>query len=218
MPSSRTPSARRRTKPAVWCSFATGAQNATSPVATRPHRRTGSSWSSTIRRSGSRKTPATSSPSSIHTSPHRLARPAWMWRTSGSGRASPTSSTRCNRTIWPPSGSKTARSRSCRLLRDGEVTAHAGQVMWVTLIRIAAGPELDRPDHVALERDSRLPVHEPDRGPRDRAWPEEMEVVDRGLVLDLDPVRAGLDRLEVVAGPFHLDGVAGANLADEDGA
>ena len=47
------------------------------------------------------------------------------------------------------------------------------------------------------------------------AGPDQMEVVDVGLVLDLQRVRAGADALGVLAVLLHLDLEAGADLAFE---
>jgi hypothetical protein len=73
----------------------------------------------------------------------------------------------------------------------------------VALVRVLAGLEGDRPDPLADERDG---------GGLVDARADEMEVVDRGLVLDLDLVGAGLDRLQILAGQLDLDRVPGANL------
>src|SRR5690349_5701509 len=139
--------------------------------------------------SGSSKTTATSSPSSIRTSRRRRARRAPTSRTSDSGKASRTSSTRSGRTTWPPGRSRTARSRPSSSLRDAEGALHALRGMDVALIRVLAGRELDRPRFLPGERDGGRLVH---------ALAGQMEVVDRALVLDLDLVRAGLDRLQVL--------------------
>src|SRR4029078_3148280 len=124
-------------------------------------------------------------------------------RTSGSGPVSPTSCTRSGMTIWPPSGSKSARSRRFRLRGDLEVPFHAARGMRVALIGVGAGLEFDRTRRLTRERDAGLLV-------QTRAF--QMEVVNRGLVLDLDPERPGLDCLEVLVGLLDLDRVAGADL------
>ena len=58
------------------------------------------------------------------TSPRPRVRRAPTSRTSGSGQGSPTSSTRSRRTIWPPSGSKTAGSKRFRSARNFEEAEH----------------------------------------------------------------------------------------------
>src|SRR6266545_2311356 len=83
-------SARRRTRHAGSCCYVTGRPSATSRDGTPPRRRTASSSSSTIPRSGSPRTTATSSRSSTRTSPRRRARPARTSRTSGCGPRVPT--------------------------------------------------------------------------------------------------------------------------------
>jgi hypothetical protein len=81
--------------------------------------------------------------------------------------------------------------------------------MGITLVCVAAGLERDRPDRVALERDAGLLV---------QAGTEQVEVVNRGLILDLDPVRAGLDRLQILScSVLDLDREARADLADQAG-
>src|SRR6185295_19434920 len=100
-------------------------------------------------------------------------------------------------------GSKTARSRRFRLRGDLEVPLHAARGMRVALVRVGAGLELDRPRRDAHERDAGLLV-------QTRA--HQVEVVNRGLVLDLDLVRPGLDRLQVLV---DLDREAGTDLTRE---
>src|SRR5205085_2047306 len=78
--------------------------------------------------------------------------------------------------------------------------------MRVALIGVRAGLEPDLPRLIALEGDGRGLVQ-----PR----PLEVEVVERGLVLDLEGVRPGLDRLQILAVLLHLDREAWADLADE---
>src|ERR687885_695407 len=78
--------------------------------------------------------------------------------------------------------------------------------MRVALVRVLALLELDRPGGRALEGHARLLV---------QARSEEVEVVNRGLVLDLDLVRPRLERLDVLAGLRHLDREARADLAHE---
>src|SRR6266511_2686271 len=126
-------SERRRTRPAGSSFCATAKPSVTSRDAMRLRPLTASSSSSTIRRSGTRRTKATSSPSSTHTSARRRGR-------------------------------------------------HA------------------------LEGDAGLLV---------QAGAEEVKVVDRGLVLDLDPVLTGLDPFEILTALLHLDAEAGTDLAGQ---
>src|SRR4051794_24230746 len=181
------------------CCCATAAPSATRQDGTRRRRPIGSSSSSMIRRSGTPRTRVTSSPSSTRTSARRRDRHAPTWRTSGSGPASPTSSTPCSTTIWPPSASKTAGSRASPLPRDAERALHALEGMLVALVGVATGLELDPPQDLAPEPQRRGLVH---------ARPLQVEVVNGGLVLDLDRVRAGLDRPQLVASLRDLDRVA----------
>src|SRR6266511_954503 len=199
-------SERRRTRPAGSSFCATAKPSVTSRDAMRLRPLTASSSSSTIRRSGTRRTKATSSPSSTHTSARRRGRHALTSRTSASGSASRTSSTQCSRTIWPPSASKTATSNRCPLLRDFEVADHPAEMVRVALVRVATGLECDRPGRLSLEGDAGLLV---------QAGAEEVKVVDRGLVLDLDPVLTGLDPFEILTALLHLDAEAGTDLAGQ---
>src|SRR6266540_7218608 len=206
--SSPTRSARRRARPAASCCYGTAARSGTSRDETPPPRRTASSSSSTIPRSGSWRTTAMSSRSSTRTSPRRRARHGPTSKTSGCGPGAPTWSIRSRMTIWPPSGSKTARSNRCRLRRNAERAAHTAQVMRVALVGVAAGLELDRPSDLALEGHTCLLV---------QTGAEKMEVVDRGLVLDLDLVRPRFQLLHVLAGLGDLDREARADLTLQDG-
>src|SRR5438094_8673311 len=78
--------------------------------------------------------------------------------------------------------------------------------MRVALVRVLAGLERDRPGLVAHEWHRRRLV---------QAGAYEVEIVDRSLVLDLDPVGAGLDRLQVPAVELDLDRVPGTDLAGQ---
>src|SRR3954453_22117086 len=126
-----------------------------------------------------------------------------MWRTSGSGPASPTSCTRCSTTIWPPSASKTAGSRASPLLRDAERALHALEGMFVALVRVATGLELDPPQDLPPEPQRRAFVH---------TRPLQVEVLNPRRVLELGRVRAGLDRSQLLAGLRDLDAVARPGL------
>src|SRR5262249_10108219 len=130
-------------------------------------------------------------------------------RTSGCGKASRTSSMRYGRTTWPPGRSRTARSPPSSSLRDAERALHAHRGVRIALIRVLPGLQRPRPRLVTDERDARRLVH---------TGTHQMEVVDRCLVLDLHRVRAGFDRLRVLAVQIDLDREAGADLADEAGA
>jgi hypothetical protein len=86
------------------------------------------------------------------------------------------------------------------------VARHAARGVRIALVRVAARLEPDPPRRLAREGDGRLPVQAP---------ADQVEVVDRGLVLDLDPVGPGLDRLDVPAALLDLDREARADLALE---
>src|SRR6266511_2612267 len=171
------PSGRRRTRRAASSSCSTDKPSATSRAGTRPRRPTGSSSSSTIRRSGSQRTRVTTWPSSTPTCPPPRGPRGRTSRTSGSGLGSRTSSTRCETTTWPPSASKTARLTCFLLANDAERAAQAAQAVRVALVRVLTRLEREGPGLLADERHGRLLVH---------AGPEQVEVVDRGLVLHLD--------------------------------
>src|SRR5437660_1766790 len=74
---------------------------------------------------------------------------------------------------------------------NAEAALHATGGVRVALVRVLARPQLDRPGLVTLEGNRRGLV---------QPGPDQMEVVDRSLVLDLDRVRARLERLHVLAG------------------
>src|SRR5678815_5711559 len=76
--------------------------------------------------------------------------------------------------------------------------------MRVALVRVLALLQCDRPGRLTLERDARLLV---------QSGADQMKVVDRGLVLDLDLVLPGLDRLEVLAALLDFNLEAGPDLA-----
>src|SRR6266545_12486 len=102
----------------------------------------------------------------------------------------------------------TGRSSRCRLCRNAERAPHTAEAMRVALVRVASGLELDRPGDRTLEGNTRLLV---------QTGAEEMEVVDRGLVLDLDLVRPCLQSLHVLAGLGDFDREAWADLTLQDG-
>src|SRR3954464_13003731 len=81
--------------------------------------------------------------------------------------------------------------------------------MRITLVRVRAWPQLDPPAGLPLEGDGGGFVE-----PRSL----EVEIVEPGLVLDLDRVRAGLDRLQVAGPVLDLDRVTGADLTSQSGA
>src|SRR5215204_16266 len=193
-------------RPAASSCSGTGAPSATSPAATQPHLPTGSSSSSTTRRSGSQRTRATSWPCSTRTCPRRRGRRERTSRTSACGTASPTSSTRCRRMTWPPSASKAARSKNCRLRGDAERAQHPAEAVRIADDRVATRLERDPPRALADESDRRGLVH---------SRPAQAEVVTGGLVLDLDRVRAALERLhtDTVLGQLDLEVVV--DLAPE---
>src|SRR3954453_16986627 len=90
---------------------------------------------------------------------------------------------------------------------DAEAVLHAERGVRVALVRVAAGLEGHGP---------RLRAHERKAGfLADAARAEQVEVVDRPLVLDLDRVLAGLQRLHVLAGLLEFDRVAGPDGALE---
>src|SRR4029079_10983995 len=166
--------ARRRTRRAGSSSCETVGKSGTSRVATLLRLRIASSSNSTTRRSGSPRTPPTSWPSSIHTSPRPPAHRGPTSRTSASGRGSPISSTRSRRTIWPPSGSKTAGSKRFRSARNFEEAEH---LRFVTRAVELPAPFLQRHRH-------RLPPLERRVGEllldlRAALLPLDREVVDR---------------------------------------
>src|SRR3569833_1965411 len=78
--------------------------------------------------------------------------------------------------------------------------------MRVALVRVLALLQRDLPRLIALEGDGGRLVE---------AGALEVEVVEGRLVLDLDRVRAGLQRLHVLAVHLDLDREAGTNFADE---
>src|SRR3954470_9601429 len=78
--------------------------------------------------------------------------------------------------------------------------------MGVALIRVLADLERDRPRLLAGEGDGGGLVH---------AGADQVEVVDRGLVLDLDRVLPRLERLHVLAALLDLDREAWADLAGQ---
>src|SRR5690348_2027171 len=199
--------ARRIQTSAAGSSCSTGtSQSSTSAGRTRRPRRIASSSTSTPSAGPISETASSTRRSCTRISRRRRARRAPTSRTSGCGRASRTSSTRSGRTTWPPGRSRTARSRPSSSLRDAEGALHALRGMDVALIRVLAGRELDGPRLLPGERDGGRLVH---------ALAGQMEVVDCALVLDLDLVRAGLDRLQVLPVEVDLDLVARAGLTDE---
>src|SRR3954470_136749 len=90
---------------------------------------------------------------------------------------------------------------------DAEAVLHPERGVRVALVRVAAGLERHGPRLRAHERKSRLLA--------DAARAEQVEVVNRSLVLDLDRVLAGLQRLHVLPGLLELDRVAGPDGALE---
>src|SRR5439155_2558388 len=164
--------------------------------------------SSSTRSRGPTSATATSTRRSCtRTCPRRRGRRAPTSRTSGCGRASRTSSTASRTTTWPPGRSRTARSRrSCWLpsAGDPELALHACGGVRVALVGVGPPLELDLPGLLAGEGDGRGLV---------QAGADQVEVVDRRLVFDLDQVRPGLQRLDVLASLLELDRERGADLA-----
>src|SRR4051794_318407 len=100
------------------------------------------------------------------------------------------------------------RAPRARLAGHLEAALHACGGMRVALVGVLARLERDLPRLVSDEGDRRCLVH---------AFADQMEVVARGLVLDVDRVGARLERLHVLAVLLALDREAGANFTDETG-
>src|SRR5207247_2069569 len=171
---------------------------------------TASSSSSTTRRSGSPRMTATSSLSSIRTSPRPHVRRAPTSRTSACGKGSPTSSTRSRKTIWPPSGSKTARSRRFQSARNFEEAEHLRLVN--RAVELPA-PFLQRHRHRLLPLERRAGQRLLDL--RAALLPLDREVVDRRLVGDHECVLARLQRLHLRRTLLEGDRVARTNGANQ---